>query len=337
VTSDLLARLKRSPARLKQGPGALASWLTRGRLIAILVALVAVAAITVLIAVFARGWWQDQGGSYAPKAIVSATQITPTSSLFGDVLTARAEVTVDPRRFDPASVQLDPNFAPYVIRSQTRGVEPGLGRATVVAFSYSIECLTESCIGLMSQKAHKDVQAKTVSFQPATLTATPVGGTGVTEHVAWPPIVVHSRLSAAQIALSTPVIDPTPSLPAVSWAITPNLLGAVTITAAVLLIIVASWLVATIALGDSKLLIRRISPARHLSPIERALRLAEHASANGELEEERKALERLAVELRLAGRGDLAGRAGRLAWSEETPSSGVVEALADAVRSNGAR
>ena len=35
--------------------------------------------------------------------------------------------------------------------------------------------------------------------------------------------------------------------------------------------------------------------------------------------------------------GELAGRAGRLAWSEETPSSGVVEALADAVRSNGAR
>jgi hypothetical protein len=334
--SSVSERARSGAARVKEAPGAVESWLTRGRLVGILVGVLAVAAVVVLIAVFARGWWRNQGGSYAPKAIASATQITPASSLFGDVLTVQARVAFDPGRYDQASVQLAPDFSPYVVNSESRRVESRVGKTTVVDFDYSIQCLTQPCIALMGQKVHTGTQAKTVIFPPAALTATTASGTAVKETVAWPPIVVHSRLSATQIALATPTIDPTPVLPALSWSISPDLLGALALVGAILLIAVACWLVVSVALGDSKLLVRRFAIPRHLSPVERALLLAEHASRSGELEEERKALQRLAVELRRAGQGELAGRAGRLAWSEGTPSSDTVEQLAGAVRSNGA-
>jgi hypothetical protein len=74
-----------------------------------------------------------------------------------------------------------------------------------------------------------------------------------------------------------------------------------------------------------------------LSPVERALRLAEHAAANGEVEEERKALERLSVELARSGHGELADRARSLAWSEHEPQSDGLSSLAVVVRSNGGR
>jgi hypothetical protein len=316
--------------------GALAWPLTRGRLIAFALGLVTLAVIAVGLSVFARGWWEGSGGTYAPRRILAGAQISPRSSLFGDVLTAQVEVILDPRRYDPASVQLTPNFAPYVVNSQSRRVETGVGRATMIAFSYSIQCLTASCIPLMSTKTRSGDEARTVSFPEVKFSARERGGALVAETVHWPSIVVHSRLSASQIALATPEADPTPALPALRWRISPDLLGALALTLAVLLALTACWLAASVALQDSKLLIRRLRFPTHLTPVERAVLLAQHAASRGEREEERKALQRLAVELSLVGRGDLAGRARRLAWSEESPAPELVGALADEARANGA-
>jgi hypothetical protein len=73
----------------------------------------------------------------------------------------------------------------------------------------------------------------------------------------------------------------------------------------------------------------------HLSPIERALALAEFAAAHGEVAESRKALERLATELRRRHVPVEAGAAERLAWSAHDPSPKTIAELADAVRANG--
>jgi hypothetical protein len=98
----------------------------------------------------------------------------------------------------------------------------------------------------------------------------------------------------------------------------------------------AGWLVAAAVAGNTRLVRTRRIPA-HLTPIERALVLAEHAAAHGEVDESRKALERLAEELRKRQAGAQADDAERLAWSESGPSPETVAELATSVRSNGAR
>ncbi len=312
---------------------AVASWLTRGRLNAILLAVAAFVLIVLLLAVFGPRWWNGEGGTYAPKSVVTSGTITPRSSLFGDVLTAEARVIVDPRLYVPASAELASSFRPYSVRSRSRRISRGVGQASVIDFDYSIQCLSEPCLAFMSQKTRSGgTLTKAPVFPDARLTVRTPDGAVVAVRIPWPPIVVHSRLSAAQIALATPSLDSKVVLPAVSWRISPNELGAFALSLAVLFLLAATWLLASIALGDSRLLIRRLRIPSHLTPVDRALLLAEHASARGELEEERKALQRLAVELRIAGRDDLAGRAGRIAWSAEAPSPAVVGALASAVR-----
>jgi hypothetical protein len=321
---------------VREALATVAARLTRGRLAALAVALVTIAGAAVLVGVFARGWWRGEGGSYAPRSLVASARITPPSSLFGDLLDARVDVLVDPRRVDPGSVQLDARFRPYAVRSQSTRVARGVGRASLVEFRYAIQCITASCIGLMSQGTGAKVSTKAIQLPPAKLTARARDGSPVALPVTWPTFAVHSRLSAPEIALSTPQAEPTFSPPPVSWNVSPGVLGGAAVSAAALLVLGAGWLVATTLLGDTRRLRPRRIPA-HLTPVERALRLAEHAARTGELDEERKALQRLAVELRRAGNRELAGRAGRLAWSEGEPSSDTVGALAEAVRSNGAR
>jgi len=151
----------------------------------------------------------------------------------------------------------------------------------------------------------------------------------------WPTFGVASRLTADEIAFSTPLAPATFTPPSVSWRISPNVLGAASASLAVLLLLGATWLVASVALRDTRRLRAARIPA-HLSPVERALALAEHAAAHGEVDESRKALERLAAELRRRRALEQAGDAERLAWSSRGPSPETIAELADSVRSNGA-
>jgi hypothetical protein len=308
---------------------------TRGRIAAAAVALVTVAAVVVLTGVVARGWWRGEGGAYAPRSTLVRTQITPTRSLFGEVLTAHAVVVVDPRRVDPATVSLDVDFRPFHIRSESRRVSTGLGRATVIDFRYAIQCVARSCVPV---GAAGRTRAAATAFQ---LTGSRViarrrDGSRLTKRVAWPVFGVQSRLTADDIAMSTPKIDRPVPPPPVSWTISPDLLGGLALAAAALLVLGAGWLVASVVRGDTRPL-RVLRIPAHLTPVERALALAEHAAARGEVDESRKALERLAVELRRGGTGTHAGEAEQLAWSARGPSPETVADLADAVRSNGAR
>jgi hypothetical protein len=305
--------------------------LTRGRLAAAAVALVAVAAVVVLTAVVAPGWWNGDGGTYAPSKTLVHADVTPARSLFGQVLTAHAQLIVDPRRVDPASVELNANLRPYRIRSESRRVTSGLGRADVVDFTYEIQCVTRACVPLGTGKG-----AMVAQLKPAKATYRSRAGATVSVPVAWPVFGVQSRLTAEEIALSTPQAAQGSTPPPVSWAISPGLLGGLALSAAALLMLGAGWLVASVVARNSRLVRARRIPA-HFTPIERALVLAEYSAAHGELDESRKALERLAEELRKQAAGSYADDAERLAWSESGPSPETVAALASNVRSNGAR
>ena len=303
--------------------------LTRGRIAAAVVALVTLTVVVVLAAVVAPGWWNGDGGSYAPRRTLVHADVTPARSLFGQVLTAHARLIVDPRRIDPASVDLKVDLRPFNIRSESHRVMRGLGRAAVVDFSYEIQCVSRGCVPV-----GKDRGALAEQLKPATASYRTREGTAGTVSIAWPVFAVQSRLTAEEIGLSTPEIARGSTPPPVSWAISPGLLGGLALSLAVLLILGAGWLVASAVSGDTRLVRAPRIPA-HFTPIERALVLAEHAAAHGEVDESRKALERLAAELRRRRAVEQAGDAERLAWSARGPSPETVAELADAVRSNG--
>jgi hypothetical protein len=304
--------------------------LTRGRIAAAVVALVAVLAVVVLVAIVGPRWWNGNGGSYAPRKTLVHAEVTPARSFFGQVLTAHAEFIVDPSRVDPASVELNVNLNPFRIRSESRRVTPGLGRAVVIDFRYEVQCVTRACVPLGADRGALAEQLK-----PAKATYRGSDGVAVSIPVRWPAFAVQSRLTAEEIALSTPQVANSATPPPVSWAISPGLLGALALSGAALLLLGSGWLIASVANRDNRLLRAYRIPA-HLTPVERALVLAEHAAAHGEVEESRKALERLAEELRKRSAEMDANDAERLAWSESGPSPETVAELATSVRSNGA-
>src|SRR5215475_11749760 len=105
--------------------------MTRGRLAAAGTAAVTLVLVAVLAAVYVPRWWRGDGGSYAPRHMVVRTSVTPRRSLFGQVVTAKVRVLVDPRRIDTASVRVDPDFRPFAIRSES-DTRSRIGRAAVL-------------------------------------------------------------------------------------------------------------------------------------------------------------------------------------------------------------
>jgi hypothetical protein len=305
--------------------------MTRGRLAALVVGAVTLVAAAIFGGVFARGWWQGDGGSYAPKRPLVHTSVTPSRSLFAQLITARADVVVDPRTVDVSSVDLAPDFKPFRIRDESRSTTPGVGRASVVTFLYRLQCVSRECLPIEKSRGATEFR-----IAPSRVTMAARDGRRLAARAVWPTFGVQSRLTDSDIGLSTPAIDAPFEPPAVSWAVSPALVGGLAAGAAVLLVLGAGFLIATVVGRDTRLLRQPRIPS-HLSPIERALVLAEHAAANGEIPESRKALERLAVELRRRGVAGTADEVEEIAWSEDGPSEQAVAQLASDVRSNGAR
>jgi hypothetical protein len=307
--------------------------LTRGRLGAGIVALLAAAALAVG-AYFVVGWWQGEGGGYAPRHLIARAEVTPRRSLFGQVVTATVQVVVDPRRVDPKSVVVTARFRPFELREETDS-RSRLGRAERLTFRYALQCTVAACVP-RGPKGKAVGAATAFHFRAATVVARGRDGSAVHATAAWPVFGVQSRLTAADVALAEPKVENPLAAPAVTWRVRPVVVGAVASVLAALLLVGVALLVGSVALADGRPL-RVLRIPAHLTPVERALRLAEHAAGKGETDESRKALERLAVELRRRGAATHAADAERLAWSEDRPTTETVAGLATAVRSNGAR
>jgi hypothetical protein len=303
---------------------------SRGELAAAAVALVAVIGLVAAVVIGHR-WWSGEGGSFAPRQALVSTDVLPARSLFGEPLTARARVVVDPRVVDVKHVALGVDFKPYSVRSESRRVSSGLGRASIVEFSYTLQCTARQCLPRGGGRA---AAAEIVQLRRATLTLPQRTGGSRTRRVSWPPAAVQSRLTGDEIGLSTPHAARRAAPAAVTWGISPRLVGGLAFAGALLAALCAAWLIATVVRRDLTL-VRALRIPSHLTPVDRALVLAEHAAAHGEVEESRKALERLAIELRHRQAAAEAARAERLAWSERDPSQASIRELADAVRSNG--
>jgi hypothetical protein len=308
--------------------------MTRGRLLAAVVAVVTLIAVAVLAAVFVPRWWRGDGGSYAPRHMIVRTSVSPRRSLFGQVVTATVSVVVDPRRVDPASVRVAPTFRPFAIRSES-DTRSRIGRAAVLSYRYELQCVVAACVP-RGGSGRERAAATSVSFRPARVFARARDGKALRSAHAWPVLGVQSRLTAQDIALGLPRVESPFAAPPVTWRVDPLVIGVTASALAVLLVLGAGVLVASVALGDRRPM-RVLRIPGHLTPVERALALAEHAVERSETEESRKALERLAVELRRRGSTGAADDAERLAWSSGRPTPEALAPLAQDVRSNGAR
>lgn len=284
----------------------------------------ALAAIVVLIVAAAgylawHAWDSGEESSLAEPIAVNAI-VGPQQHMFGDPVRAQVEVLLDQERIDPDTVKLRVNFAPYRPLRPRRRTETTAGGITRLRFDYELACLTFRCL----PHGQRDFELRSGAVEYRSR-----GAEGLqTEEIDWPGLSATGRLSAEQL-WQAQLRSEYRELGAPTYSVRPRLveLGALLLAvffgAAALILILRLLPLARIAerLG-LKLVDRR-------TPLERALAQVHQTAERPD--EGRRALERLAQELRRARRPELAGTASRLAWSREFPADGRLTALSSQV------
>ena len=279
-------------------------------------AAIAVAAAAVAVAVvLALGWFRG-GSDPTPTQPLSATTALGSPALsFGDPLSARVEVLVDPKQVDVGSLRVRPRFAPWQIVSGTTERQAGAG--TLLVYRYTLACLTQACLPGRTLAERR--------FLPVLISYRSPSGHTIHRTVEWPTYRVATRLTTTDIGDPTLQLTADTSLPPVTYRIAPGTLQPLLAALAALLVLAA------VVLVWFGLPHRRRSSGPELPPLQRALQLVRASTSNGYPAERRQALGRLARELRADGRRDLAHAAVRLAWSSAPPSREATSAFADRV------
>ena len=265
-------------------------------------AVVLAAGAAVVAIVIAHG---GGAGSVAPPTTSSVTaSLAPGAVEFGDALTATVSVLAD--RND--TVVVHQNLYPLTALGATRVTNAARGRARVVTYTTRATCIDETCTGT--------VRSQRIRLQPARVE---VGGR--TETARWPVLVVHSRVSAADVSQALPPVRSDATPPPVSYRVSPHSLArALEIVAAVLAaagVLVAGWSAAA--------LYRRFTKPEPLTGLERAIALAREAEGRP-APDRRRALGLLADTLG-SQNPKLADAADELAWSAPAPTTDAVGEL----------
>lgn len=285
-------------------------------LAALVILLLAVAGVLVW-----RAWNADDQRSLSEPIAMNAT-LGPEQHLFGDPVRARVEVILDAKRIDPETVKLRVNFAPYrPLRSPSR-VETTAGAITRLEFSYVLGCMTYRCL---------PYGQRDFSLHSATLEYRRRGSGGAqTLEVDWPSLEATGRISATRLWEARLRADYR-ELGAMSYTLPPRQVGVVALVlsilfgAAALILILRLLPLARIA---ERLGLKTVDTRTSL---ELALARVRDAAAAERPDEGRRALERLAQELRRVRSPELARAASRLAWSRTVPADGRLTALSTEV------
>lgn len=266
-----------------------------------------------------RSWDSAEQSSLAEPIAVNAT-IGPQQHMFGDPVRAQVEVLLDRERIDPETVKLRVNFAPYrPLRPRTR-TESTAGGITRLRFDYQLACLTYRC--LPRGERNFELRNGAVEYQSR-------GAESVqTEQIDWPVLKATGRIPGTQLwqaQLRSEYRD----LGALSYSIRPKVVELVALLLAVLF--GAAALILTLRLLPLARIAERLGLklVDRRTPLERALAQVHQTAERPD--EGRRALERLAQELRRARSPELAGTASRLAWSREFPADGRLTALSSQV------
>ena len=284
----------------------------------------AVAAAAILAAAVGLMAWNawDKGGGpgLGEEPIVGTALITPEQHLFGDAVRARVELIVDTKRVDPDSIEIGANFDPYRELRPVEVTRSKDGTITNLRYDYVLGCLVSQCLPRGTGRV--EIAGVAVNYlrrgesEPSAAT------------VEWVPVRAAGRIDPnelEQAALRSDLRD----LPSASYRVSPRTVELVALALAVLFAVGAAILILRLLPLDR--LATRLG-ARFVdkrSPLEQALTLVRESAASGSPEEERRALERLAVELKHTRNPALAGDASRLAWSQPVPAG--IDPLSDEV------
>ena len=171
--------------------------------------------VLLILTIFAHRWWTGEGGSYVPSRAIVSAKVTPPRSLFGEVLTARARIVVDPASVDARRIRLATTFKPYGVRRESHHISGGPGRSVVVDFAYELQCTSRECL---PRGGGRPAAAEVVQLRAGTATLPRRDGGSVQRAVVWPAIAVQSRLTSDEIGLSTPKAMATAAPAAVTLA-----------------------------------------------------------------------------------------------------------------------
>ena len=282
-----------------------------------------VVAVVLAAAVGLIAWnaWDKGGGpGLGEEPIVGTALLTPEQHLFGDSVRARVELIVDTGRVDPDSVEIGANFEPYRELRPVELTRSEDGTITKLRYDYVLGCLVSRCLPRGTGRV--ELGGVAVNYlrrgesEPSAAT------------VEWVPIRAAGRIDPnelEQAALRSDLRD----LPSASYRVSPRTVELVALVLAVLFAVGAAILILRLLPLDRLATGLGARFVDKRSPLEQALELVRESAASGSPEEERRALERLAVELRRTRNPALAGDASRLAWSQPVPAG--IDPLSDEV------
>jgi hypothetical protein len=294
-----------------------------------------VAALALLLAFSAAGCGGGSSGLPGGRESIARTSIVPAVHLFAEPVVARLDVTVDPRRLDPDHIRVTSDFRPYEVLRVAK-TRDRLGAVTRLRYAFTLRCLLIECIPRVLPSAAGEAESgrgDRMKFSFGRARVLYGKGTGEPRVVAsarWPTLESISRINASSVPrgefLFRTNVAP---LPPATYRLTPTLL-------AVLLLLGAAALLALPVTLVALRWRRRRPPAveeePEVPPLERALRLVEWASENGDVPKQREALELLACELDARDATSIAQDARRLAWSAAPPVGRQATVLVASVR-----
>ena len=267
----------------------------------------------------------DPEGAPGP-ALRTRTSVEPRLALVGEPVTAVAEFLVDPGRVDPSTVRVDGGFEPLTLAAATRS-ETGNDDLVRVRYRFRLACSSPACVPSDVTRELELPPGRVVYLRRAPL-GDELPAVRSQDLVEWPAVTVASRLGPFDVEQARWRAE-LGTLPEVTRRASPGVLAAALFGGSALLALLG------LVLLGSQLRVRRAVPEaaeeeQRVTALERAL--AGVSSANGMGDDRRRSLERLARELSATGRGELAARARRLAWSPRGAPRPEVESLAADVR-----
>jgi hypothetical protein len=308
--------------------------LTPARVLAALAAAAAIGAIAVAVVLTTQS-----GQDSTARPVRAGALLTPRTPLFGDTVTAQVEFAGDAAKIVPGSVRVEGAFGPYRKVSRPVLVRKVAGDAEYVVWTAKLRCLDRACVPGKAEKRMTFPRAHvTYSLRPA------AAGSAVVSRslsVAWPALVLYSRVDPVEVQASDPRGEPPwradiASLLDVTYRTPPDATAAAAFGLSAVLGLLAVVLVAPLRR-------REVPEALHLedglaqapaplTPLELALQRLEHPADDEDPEETRRALELVAGELGTRGEEGLRTSAQRLAWSAEAPEAEAARELAKRAR-----